>query len=106
MMIEYHIESEYSKIDSSIILDLNEHVDSIIRWGWMRWNQISVPEFGYRSVPLVFFEDGQPVERLISLKDWPLEEENSDQLLALDSRIVDFFRTLKKKGVERPSIVG
>lgn len=108
MLIQHYIEDEYNRYISSsddhALLD--KQVDSLMQWGVRRWNLIEVPEWLEKEVGRVYMDRGQPQERLVVLKRWPLEEANARLIGDLDSRIADFFRSLKGIGIQRPSIVG
>jgi hypothetical protein len=108
MLVQHYIEDEYnrhiSSSDDHVLLD--KQVDSLMQWGVRRWNLIEVPEWTEDEVGRVYLDRGQPQERLVVLKRWPLEEANAKLIGELDSRIADFFRSLKGIGIQRPSIVG
>lgn len=108
MLIQEYIEDEYRKYlastDDHALLD--KQVDSLMQWGVRRWNLIEVPEWAEEEVGRVYMGDEKPQERLVVLKRWPLEQANGKLIGDLDSRIADFFRSLKGIGIQRPSIVG
>ena len=103
--IEVAFKSSWGELNKERKIEILEHVDSIRLWGERRSDSLTVPDWAVEKRKRIYLIDDKPTERLVDIKMWPLEKANIAVLRALDSRIVDLFRVMKRAGVSRPSSV-